>query len=161
MDPLLGVFSGALCTFKLVFMSSTRCQRFLCPLIWVSTVTTALSGSSAYRASGRSLFYSFDVRKTIKKKKKKRKTRKPQQFMHLPSVFLHLLDVHSINNTGQQLWQNSSFFFIREGLSATGSNLTDFPVKSREYSFCLRNLDLNFILLLSICSVVFCCSNFD
>ena len=160
MDPLLGVFSGALCAFKLV-MSSTRCARFLCPFIWVSTVTTALSGSSTYPASGRSLFYSFDIRKTIKKKKKKkRKTRKPQQFIHLPSVFLHLLDVHSINNTGQKLWKNSSFF-IWEGLSATGSNLTDFPGKPREYSLCLRSLDWNFILLISICSVVFCCSYFD
>ena len=65
MDPLLGVFSGALCTFKLVIMSSTRCARFLCPLIWVSTVNTALSGSSTYPASGQSLFYSFDIRKTI------------------------------------------------------------------------------------------------
>ena len=95
-------------------MSSTRCTRFLCPLIWVSTVTTALSGSSTYPANGRSLFYSFDIRKTIKKKKKKkRKTRKPQQFIHLPSVFLHLLDVHSINYTGQKLWKNSSFFHLR------------------------------------------------
>ena len=111
MDPLLGVFSGALCTFKLVITSSTRCARFLCPLIWVSTVTTALSGSSTYPTSGRSLFYSFDIRKTIKNKK--RKTRKPQQFIHLPSVFLHLLDVYSINNTGQKVWQNSSFFHPR------------------------------------------------
>ena len=111
MDPLLGIFSGAFYTFKLVIMSSTRCAMFLCPLIWVSTVTTALSGSSTYPASGRSLFYSFDIRKTIKNKN--RKTRKPQQFIHLPSVFLHLLDVHNINNTGQQLWQNSSFFHPR------------------------------------------------
>ena len=135
---MLGVFSGALCTFKLVIMSSARCARFLCPLIWVSTVTTALSGSSTYPASGRSLFYSFDIRKTIKNQK--RKTRKPQQFIHLPSVFLHLLDVHSINNTGKS-YGKIRLFFIREGLSATGSNLTDFPGKPREYSLCLRNLD--------------------
>ena len=108
---MLGVFSGALCTFKLVIMSSTRCARFLCPLIWVSTVTTALLRSSTYPASGRSQFYSFDIRKTIKNKN--RKTRKPQQFIHFPSVFLYLLDVHSINNRGQKLWQNSSFFHPR------------------------------------------------
>ena len=138
MDPLLGVFSGAPCTFKLVIMSSTRCARFLCPLIWVSTVTTALSGSSTYPASGRSLFYSFDKRKTIKNKK--RKTRKPQQFIYLPSVFLHLLDVHSINNTGQKVWQNSSFFHPR-GPVCNWSNLTDFPGKPREHLLCLRNLD--------------------
>ena len=97
-------------------MSSTRCARFLCLLIWVSTVTTALSGSSTYPASGRSLFYSFDTRKTIKKKKKK-KERKGRREKHnnfpLTFCFLHLLDVHSTNNTGQKLWKNSSFFHLR------------------------------------------------